>query len=78
LQDVEGPLVIIVPFIRLFCGVHFSLYYQHGQHEEGVTIIESSLSTRQGDPLGGPLFVIAHYQTFLETIAPTPSVFFHP
>jgi hypothetical protein len=30
--------------IRLFYGVHPSLYYQHGQHKEGVTIIESFLS----------------------------------
>ncbi len=34
----------------------------------GVTIIESSLSIRQGDPLGGPIFVLAHYWTFLKTI----------
>jgi hypothetical protein len=35
---------------------------------EGVTIIESSLSMRQGDPLGGPLFGLALYRTFLKTI----------
>ncbi len=39
---------------------------------EGVTFIESSLSTRQGDPLGGPLFSFAHYQSFLKTIARAP------
>jgi len=33
----------IVLFTRIFYGVHFSLYYQHGQHEKGVTIIESSM-----------------------------------
>jgi hypothetical protein len=36
---------------------------------EKVTIIESSSSTRQGDPLRGFLFALAHYQTFVETIA---------
>ncbi len=35
---------------------------------KGVTIIESFLGTRQGDPLGGPLFVLAHYRALLETI----------
>ncbi len=35
---------------------------------KGVTIIESSLSMKQGDPLGGPLFILAYYQAFLETI----------
>jgi hypothetical protein len=60
--------VNIVPFTKLFYGVHSSLYYQHGLHVEGVIIIESSLGTRQGDPLGGPLFTLAHYQTLLKTI----------
>ncbi len=35
---------------------------------EGVTIIESTLGMKQGDPLRGPLFVLAHYRTFLNTI----------
>jgi len=46
LQDPKGPLASILPFIRLFYGVHFSYYYQHGQHEEGFTNIGSSLNTR--------------------------------
>jgi hypothetical protein len=46
LQDVKGPLVSIDPFTMLFYGVHFFLYYQHGHHEEGVTIIEFSLGTK--------------------------------
>jgi len=63
-----GLLANIVLFTRLFYGIHYPFYYQHERHVEGVTIIESSLSTRQGDPLGGPLFVLAHYRTFLKTI----------
>ncbi len=46
LQDAKGHLVNIVPFTMLFYGVHYFLYYQHGQHEEGVAIIEFSLSTK--------------------------------
>jgi hypothetical protein len=64
-----GPVANIVPFTMLFYGTHYPLYYQHRRHVEGVTIIESSLGTRQGDPLRGPLFVLAHYRTLLETIA---------
>jgi hypothetical protein len=41
--------------------VFIFLYYQHGQHEEGVTIIESLANMKQSDPLGGPLLSIAHY-----------------
>ncbi len=53
LCDVEGPLVSIVPFTKLFYDVHFSLYYQHGWHVERVTIIELFSNTKQGDPLRG-------------------------
>jgi hypothetical protein len=45
----------------LFYGVHSSLYYQHGHHEEHVTIIESFSGMKQGDPLEGILFALAHY-----------------
>jgi len=45
----------------LFYGFHFLKNYQHGQHEEGVTIIESSSDTRQGDFLGSTLFALTHY-----------------
>jgi hypothetical protein len=31
---------------------------------------------KQGDPLGGHLFALAHYQTLLKTIAYTPSYVF--
>ncbi len=35
---------------------------------EGITIIESSLGMRQGGAIRGPLFALAHYRVFLETI----------
>jgi hypothetical protein len=44
--DVGGLLASIIPFTKLFYDVHSSFYYQHGQHVEGVTIIESSSGTR--------------------------------
>jgi hypothetical protein len=46
---------------KVFYGVHSSLYYQHGWHVEGVTIIESSSGMKQGDLLRGSLFFLAHY-----------------
>jgi hypothetical protein len=69
LQDVAGPLVNIVLFTKLFYGVFFSFYYQDGHYEEGVIIIMSFSSMRQGDPLRGFLFVLSHYQVLLKTIA---------
>ncbi len=66
----------IVSFIGLFYGVHFSLYYQHGQHEEGVTIIEFFSGMRQGGPHEVLLFALAHYLTFLKINAQTPNCVF--
>jgi hypothetical protein len=73
LCEIEGALANIVPFIMLFYGSHFFFFYQHGWHVEGVTIIGSSLGMRQGDPLGGLLFDLAHYRTFLKTIVRAPN-----
>jgi hypothetical protein len=39
-------------------------------------MIESSLIMRQGDPLGGLLFIFAHYQTLLKTITRAPTYVF--
>ncbi len=54
----------IIPFTKLFYGVHSPLYYQHGRH------------VKQGDPLGGLLFALAHYQILLKTIAWAPNCVF--
>ncbi len=43
---------------------------------EGVTIIKSSLGTKQGDHVRGHLFVLAYYWTFLKTIAQAPNCVF--
>ncbi len=43
---------------------------------EGVTIIKSISSMRQGDLLGGHLFVLAHYRSLLETIVWAPNCVF--
>ncbi len=39
---------------------------------EGVINIESFLGMRQGDLLGSPLFILAHYRALLETIVQVP------
>jgi hypothetical protein len=55
-------------FILLFIN-------QHGRNMEGVTVIESFSSMKQGDPLRGLLFA-THYQAFLKTIAQAPNYLF--
>jgi len=49
------------PLPGCFMMFIFFIYYQHGQYVKGVTIIESSLGMRRGDPLGNPLYALAHY-----------------
>jgi len=39
LCDVKRPLVNIIPFTKLFYGVHSSFYHQHGRHVKPITII---------------------------------------
>jgi hypothetical protein len=46
LCDTKIFLANIVHFTRLFYGAHSSLYHQHGEHVESVTIIESFSRTR--------------------------------
>jgi hypothetical protein len=47
-----------------------------GNMNRGFIVIESSSGTRQGEPLNGFLFALAHYWTFLKTIAWTPNYVF--
>jgi hypothetical protein len=63
------------PFYQvvLWCSFFFLL---RTWHVKRVTIIESSSNTRQCDPLGGPLFALAHYQAFLETMVQAPTCVF--
>jgi hypothetical protein len=49
LQDAGGFSANIIPSTKLFYDAYFFLYFQHGQHEKGVTIIESFSNIRQGD-----------------------------
>jgi hypothetical protein len=67
LWDVGKPLVSIIIFTKLFHCVHFSLLptwatWRRGHH---YWII---FKHEVGWPLGGLLFILAHYWTFLKTI----------
>jgi hypothetical protein len=50
LWDAKGPLASIIPFTIFYYGVQFSFYYQHKEHKEKVTIIESSSNTSKVTP----------------------------
>jgi hypothetical protein len=38
------------------------LFYSHCNYEGDVTIVPFAMGTCQGDPLGGALFVLAHFR----------------
>ncbi len=52
------------------------LFYNHHNHENDVTIIPSTMGTRQGDPLGAALFVLAHFKALCSTANHFPSCLF--
>jgi hypothetical protein len=45
-----------------------TLYIRHHSPFKGLIITHSPINTRQGDQLGGPLFILAHVWTFHNSI----------
>ena len=66
---VGGPLAQVMPFVRCFYGGSFLLFYRAGGDDLGLHVLASASSTRQGDPLGGGLFAVAHLQALRATAA---------
>jgi len=58
--------------VVLWCSFLFFIINM-GYMSKGFIVIGSSLGIRPGDPLGGPLFALAHYWALVETIAQTPN-----
>ncbi|KAL2635415.1 hypothetical protein R1flu_006894 [Riccia fluitans] len=50
----------LFPFVRSFYARRSPLYFSHCSREDEVTLFSSESGTRQGDPLGGALFALAH------------------
>jgi hypothetical protein len=51
-------------------------FYNHHNREGDVTIIPSTMGTRQSDPLGGALFALAHFKALRSTTSHFPSYLF--
>jgi hypothetical protein len=62
----------------LGCFMVFILLFitSMGNMSKGFIVIESSSGMSQGDPLGGPLFALAHCWAFIKTIAWTSNCVF--
>lgn len=61
LQEAGRVLSNLFSFVRAFYESSSLLYYQHGPHSEGVTVLELVVEVRQGDISEGLLFAMAHF-----------------
>jgi hypothetical protein len=52
------------------------MFYNHRSCEGDVTIIPSAIEIRQGDLLGGALFVLAHFKALRSIASPFLSCLF--
>jgi hypothetical protein len=71
-----GFLANIVPFTKLFYGVHFLFTSNMGSMKRGSSLLNHFQAQGKGGPLGGPLFALAHYRAFLKTITQAPKCVF--
>ncbi len=74
---VGGDIIQLIPFVNAFYAFESPSFYSHHNHDGDVTIIPSTMETRQGDPLGGALFVLIHLRALPSTTSHFSSCF-HP
>ena len=66
----------ILPFVRSMYGAPSDLWFRlEGPGGPSVRKLSSTTGTRQGDPLGGPLFALAHHGALQATQDEHPGVF---
>ncbi|KAL2613061.1 hypothetical protein R1flu_024753 [Riccia fluitans] len=63
-----GFLDQLFPFVHSLYAPRSPLYFSHCFREDEISLFLSESSTRQGDPLGGILFALAHLRA-LRTVA---------
>jgi hypothetical protein len=76
LHAISGDIIQFIPFVHAFYTFESPLFYSHHNREGDVTIIPSAMGTLQSDPLGGSLFVLAHFRVLCFTASHFPSYLF--
>ena len=61
LRAAGGEISQLLPFVRAFYSCPISLLHHVHGATPTVEVLQSSTGTRQGDPLGGALFALAHF-----------------
>ncbi len=57
---VGGDITQFIHFFIYSMHLKLLLFYSNHNHDDNVMVIPSAMGTRQGDPLGGVLFVLTH------------------
>ncbi|KAL2624441.1 hypothetical protein R1flu_008686 [Riccia fluitans] len=73
---VIGSLDQLFPFVHSFYACHSPLYFSHSSSEDEVSLLSSESGTRQGDPLDGALFALAHLRALRITASEHPLCLF--
>jgi hypothetical protein len=71
-----GDIIQLIPFVRAFYAFESPMFYNHYNCEGEVTVIPFAMGTYQGDPLGGALFVLAHFKALRSTTSYFPFCLF--
>ncbi|KAL2653584.1 hypothetical protein R1flu_021712 [Riccia fluitans] len=71
-----GSLDQLFPFVCSFYARRLPLYFSHCSHEDEVSLLSSELGTRQGEPLDGALFALAHLRALRTTASEHPLCLF--
>jgi hypothetical protein len=76
LHVIGGDIIQPIPFVCAFYALKSPLFYSHYNCESDVIVIPFAMEIRQGDFLGGTLFVLAHFTALHSTISHFPSFLF--
>ncbi|KAL2613014.1 hypothetical protein R1flu_024706 [Riccia fluitans] len=66
----------LFPFVLSFYACRLPLCFSHCSREDEVSLLSSELGTRQGDPLDGALFALAHLRALRTTASEHPLCLF--
>jgi hypothetical protein len=66
----------LIPFIQSFYAPQHPFLFSHHFIIGNLFIIQSFIGTRQGDLMGGPLFVLIHFHALCSSTSLFPSCLF--
>jgi hypothetical protein len=62
LHTTSDDIVQLFFLVCAFYAFEYLMFYNHHNHDDNVTIIPSTMGTRQNDSLGETLFALVHFK----------------